>query len=95
MPGPLCCEGANVKPPHRRGTYTRDAKAVTDAAKATPLAVCWRDARAGLLFIAGPCLAAIGALALLPLAEAFPGARIICAGGFVQLDLIVGVWNFC
>ena len=32
------------------------------------LAVCWRDARAGLLFVAGPLLASIGALALLPLA---------------------------
>jgi hypothetical protein len=32
------------------------------------LAVCWRDARAGLLFVAGPLLAAVGAIALLPLA---------------------------
>ena len=32
------------------------------------LALCWRDARAGLLFMAGPVLAAIGAIALLPLA---------------------------
>jgi len=32
------------------------------------LAVCWRDARAGLLFVAGPLLASVGALALLPLA---------------------------
>ena len=32
------------------------------------LAVCWRDARAGLLLVAGPLLASIGALALLPLA---------------------------
>ena len=32
------------------------------------LAVCWRDARAGLLFAAGPLLASIGAIALLPLA---------------------------
>ena len=32
------------------------------------LAICWRDARAGLLFMAGPVLAAVGALALLPLA---------------------------
>ena len=32
------------------------------------LAVFWRDARAGLLFVAGPLLAAIGAIALLPLA---------------------------
>ena len=32
------------------------------------LAVCWRDARSGLLFIAGPLLASVGALALLPLA---------------------------
>jgi hypothetical protein len=32
------------------------------------LAVFWRDARAGLLFVAGPVLGAVGALALLPLA---------------------------
>ncbi len=32
------------------------------------LVLCWRDARAGLLFMAGPVLAAIGAIALLPLA---------------------------
>ncbi len=32
------------------------------------LAACWRDARAGLLFVAGPVLASFGGLALLPLA---------------------------
>ncbi len=32
------------------------------------LALCWRDARAGLLFMAGPVLGAVGGLALLPLA---------------------------
>ncbi len=32
------------------------------------LALCWRDARAGLLFMAGPLLGAVGGLALLPLA---------------------------
>jgi hypothetical protein len=31
------------------------------------LAVCWRDPRAGLLFVAGPFLAAAGLIALLPL----------------------------
>ncbi len=31
------------------------------------LALCWRDPRAGLLFVAGPLLASFGALALLPL----------------------------
>ncbi len=45
------------------------AAAVTYAALALAwLAVCWRDARAGLLFVAGPLLASVGALALLPLA---------------------------
>ena len=45
------------------------AAAVTYAALAVAwLAVCWRDARAGLLFVAGPLLASVGALALLPLA---------------------------
>lgn len=32
------------------------------------LALCWRDARAGLLFVVGPLLASFGGLALLPLA---------------------------
>ncbi len=32
------------------------------------MALCWRDARAGLLFVAGPILASFGGLALLPLA---------------------------
>ena len=32
------------------------------------LAIVWRDARAGLAFVAGPILAAVGLLALLPLA---------------------------
>jgi eukaryotic-like serine/threonine-protein kinase len=32
------------------------------------LAVCWRDARAGLLFVAGPLLASVSAVGLLPLA---------------------------
>ncbi len=43
--------------------------AVTYAAVAVAwLGLCWRDARAGLLFVAGPLLASVGALALLPLA---------------------------
>ncbi len=45
------------------------AAAVTYTAIAVAwLALCWRDARAGLLFVAGPLLASVGALALLPLA---------------------------
>ncbi len=44
------------------------AAAVAYAAFAVAwLAVFWRDARAGLLFVAGPVLAAVGAIALLPL----------------------------
>jgi hypothetical protein len=44
------------------------AAAVTYAALAIAwLAVFWRDARAGLLFVAGPLLALVGAFALLPL----------------------------
>jgi len=44
------------------------AAAVTYAAVAAAwLALCWRDARAGLLFVGGPLLASVGALALLPL----------------------------
>ncbi len=31
------------------------------------LAVCWRDPRAGLVFVTGPLLAAVGAIAILPL----------------------------
>jgi hypothetical protein len=45
------------------------AAAVTYAVLALAwLALCWRDARAGLVFVAGPLLASFGALALLPLA---------------------------
>ena len=44
------------------------AAALTYAALAVVwLAVCWRDPRAGLLFATGPLLAAVGAIALLPL----------------------------
>jgi hypothetical protein len=32
------------------------------------LALCWRDARAGLLFVTGPLLAAVGLIGMLPLA---------------------------
>ena len=45
------------------------AAAVVYAALAVGwLALCWSDARAGLLFMSGPLLAAIGAVALLPVA---------------------------
>src|SRR5262249_40844173 len=32
------------------------------------LALCWQDARRGLLFVSGPLLASVGGLALVPLA---------------------------
>ncbi len=32
-----------MKPAHRRGRYTANARAVVDAAKAHPHSVCWRD----------------------------------------------------
>jgi eukaryotic-like serine/threonine-protein kinase len=52
------------------------AAAVAYAAFAVAwLAVFWRDARAGLLFVAGPVLAAVGAIALLPLAVQPAGGR--------------------
>jgi hypothetical protein len=49
------------------------------------LAVCWRDARAGLLFVAGPLLASVGAIALMPLAAQPAHGRVrralqACAG---------------
>ena len=40
------------------------------------LALWWRDARCGLLFLAGPLLAALGLLAALPLAAQFAAGRI-------------------
>ena len=49
---------------HRPGGRRRP----TECSRLRWLAVFWRDARAGLLFVAGPLLAAIGAIALLPLA---------------------------
>ena len=63
------------------------AAAVTYAALALGwLAVCWRDARAGLVFVAGPLLASIGALAMLPLAVQPASGRTLRA-----LQAFVGV----
>jgi len=50
------------------GNVAQAAAVAYVALAAVWLAVWWRDARAGLLFMAGPVLAAIGAIALLPLA---------------------------
>ena len=53
-------------PCSRSATSRRRPRSPTRALALGWLAVCWRDARAGLLFVAGPLLASIGALALLP-----------------------------
>ena len=50
------------------GNVAQGAAVVYGALAAGWLALWWRDARAGLLFVAGPVLAAFGAIALLPLA---------------------------
>ncbi len=50
------------------GNVAQAAAVIYGALAVGWLALCWRDARAGLLFMAGPVLAAIGLLALLPLA---------------------------
>ena len=50
------------------GNIAQAAAVAYAALAAAWLAVCWRDARAGLLFVAGPLLASVGALAILPLA---------------------------
>ena len=50
------------------GNIAQAAAVVYAVVAAAWLALCWRDARAGLLFVAGPLLASLGALALLPLA---------------------------
>jgi hypothetical protein len=50
------------------GNVAQAAAVVYAALAAIWLAVAWRDARAGLLFTAGPLLAPLGLLALLPLA---------------------------
>jgi hypothetical protein len=50
------------------GNVAQAAAVVYAALAAAWLAVAWRDARAGLLFTAGPLLAPLGLLALLPLA---------------------------
>ena len=52
----------------RSGTSRRRPPSSTRLSPSRGSRVCWRDARAGLLFVAGPLLASIGALALLPLA---------------------------
>ena len=50
------------------GNVAQAAAVTYGAVAACWLALCWRDARAGLLFVAGPLLAPVGGLALLPLA---------------------------
>jgi hypothetical protein len=50
------------------GNVAQAAAVAYGAVAVAWLAVCWRDARAGLLFMAGPLLASVGAIALLPLA---------------------------
>ncbi len=50
------------------GNLAQAAAVVYAVCAAVWLAVVWRDARAGLVFTAGPLLAAVGLLALLPLA---------------------------
>jgi hypothetical protein len=49
------------------GNLAQAAAVVYTALAVAWLALCWRDARAGLLFAVGPVLASVGALALLPL----------------------------
>jgi len=58
------------------GNVAEAAAVVYSAVALAWLAVFWRDARAGLLFVAGPLLASIGAIALLPLAFARRAHRI-------------------
>jgi hypothetical protein len=50
------------------GNVAQAAAVAYAALAALWLAAWWRDARTGLLFVAGPLLATIGAIALLPLA---------------------------
>jgi len=57
------------------GNTAQAAAVIYAAVAAAWLALCWRDARAGLLFVAGPLLASVGALALLPLAVQPAGGR--------------------
>jgi hypothetical protein len=56
------------------------------------LALAWTDARAGLLLLAGPLLAPLSALALMPLAAQLAGGRVrraAQAGGAVLLAALV------
>jgi hypothetical protein len=50
------------------GNYAESAALLYGAFALAWLAVCWRDARWGLLFVCGPLLAGAGLLALVPLA---------------------------
>ena len=50
------------------GNEARSAAVLYGAIALAVLALGWRDARAGLLFVCGPLLAPLGALALVPLA---------------------------
>jgi hypothetical protein len=57
------------------GNEARSAAVLYGAIALGLLALGWRDARAGLLFVSGPLLAPFGALALVPLAvQPAPGA---------------------
>jgi hypothetical protein len=50
------------------GNYAESAALLYGAFALAWLALCWRDARFGLLFVCGPLLAGAGLLALVPLA---------------------------
>jgi hypothetical protein len=57
------------------GNYAQGAAVLYSAFAVAWLALFWREARLGLLFVVGPFLAAFGALALVPLAvQPMPGA---------------------
>ena len=57
------------------GNVAQAAAVVYTALALAWLATSWRDARSGLLFMAGPALASVGAIALLPLAVQSAGTR--------------------
>jgi serine/threonine-protein kinase len=73
------------------GNHAQAAAVVYAALALCWLALCWSDARRGLLFVCGPLLAAVGALALVPLAvwPARGAARRAAQGGVAVLAAAV------
>lgn len=73
------------------GNYALGVALLYGAAALGWLALSWRDARAGLVFLAGPLLAAVGLLALVPLAVLWAGGAVRRAAQAVAAVAVTGI----